>query len=104
LLKLIVPEEPGDSVPVSKLLPSSETAVCAVLSSLVTVTRAPPWTVMVAGVNLKSAIFTALAVAPDPDPEDAELALADASFPSSPPPQAASSVAEAAIARTEPMR
>jgi hypothetical protein len=52
----MVADEPGSMSPVSKLLPLSAVAVCAVLSRLVTVTRAPRSTVSDAGANLKSEI------------------------------------------------
>ena len=92
---------PLASVPVSKLCPSSAVAVCAVLSSLVTVTRAPFVTVTLAGENLKLLIVTASELPPDPcDDEPLEFAEALGLFPS---PQPASSRAVTAMTTSELM-
>jgi len=77
-------------------------AVCAVLSWLVTVTRAPCLTVTLAGANLKLLIFTALGLPPDAACDDDPLGLADA-LGLLPPPQPASSRAVPATTTRELM-
>jgi hypothetical protein len=93
LLTLNVCEDPGSTLPVSKVLPSSAVAVCAVLSWLLTVTPASGLTVTLAGANLKSLIFTVLA-----EPR----AFAEAAGSLSPP-QPASSSAVPAMTVSEQM-
>ena len=102
MLTEIVCDAPWASVPVSKLCPSSAVAVCAVLSWLVTVTRAPCLTVTLAGENLKLLIFTALELPPDAACDDDPLEFADA-LGLLPPPQPANSRAVPAMTTSELM-
>jgi hypothetical protein len=72
---VMVAEEPGSMSPVSKVCPLSAVAVCAVLSWLATVTRAPRETVIEAGANLKFAMLTEpvrLALDEDEDEDEDE--------------------------------
>jgi len=102
LLTEIVCDAPSASVPVSKLCPSSAVAVWAVLSWLVTVTRAPCLTVTLAGENLKSLIFTALELPTDTACDDDPLESAEA-LGLSPSPQPANSRAVPAMTTSELM-
>ena len=96
-------DAPWASVPVSKLCPSSAVAVCAVLSWLVTVTRAPCLTVTLAGANLKLLILTAFELSPEVACDDDPLEFADA-LELLPPPQPANSRAVPAMTTSELMK
>ena len=100
MLTEIVCDAPWASVPVSKLCPSSAVAECAVVSWLVTVTRAPRLTVTLAGANLKLLIFTALGLPPDAACDDDPLEFAEA-LGLLPPPQPANSRAIPAMTTSE---
>jgi hypothetical protein len=90
-------DEPWPSVPVSKLCPSSAVTVCGALSSLVTFTRPPGWTVRALGMNLKSLMVTPVELWPDSELDEEGLGFAVA-LPLSPPPQPAISIAVAPTA------
>ena len=102
MLTEIVCDAPCARSPVSKLCPSSAVAVCVVLSSLVTVTRAPCLTVTLAGENLKLLIVTAFELPPDAACDDDPLEFAEA-LGLLPPPQPATSRAVAATTASELM-
>src|SRR5689334_19594656 len=86
VLTVIVLDDPGLMSPVSKLLPSSEVTVCAVLSRFEIVTRAPVFTVIVPGRNLKLRIETLCWPAPEGAAAAAWVEEFEVVVPDEPPP------------------